>query len=94
MSQVLAAENIRGLGEAEWQNAKYLQVLTAEKGVTLKAYPDDVLASARAAADSVFDDLAGTGNVAGEIIESYRAARAWIQPWSKVSQAALLAVRD
>lgn len=94
VTQVLAAENIRGLGEAEWQNAVYLQALTEEKGVILKAYPDDVLAAARTAADGVFDDLAGKSEIAGEIIESYRAARARFQPWSKVSQAALLTARD
>jgi TRAP-type mannitol/chloroaromatic compound transport system substrate-binding protein len=93
VSHVLASENIRGLAEAEWQNAIYLDVLTKEKGATLKAYPDDVLAAARGAADAVFDDLAGKSEIAGEIIASYRAARARIQPWSKVSQAALLAAR-
>lgn len=90
---VLAAENIRGLGEAEWQNAIYLQILTDEKGVTLKPYPDDVMAAARTAAENVFDDLAGRSPIAGEIIASYRAARAQIQPWSEVSQAALLKAR-
>jgi len=93
VAQVLAAENIRGLGEAEWQNAVYLNVLTAEKGVALKAYPQDVLVAAREAADQVFDDLAGKSAVAGEIIDNYRAARNQMQPWSKVSQAALLAAR-
>lgn len=93
VGHVLASENIRGLAEAEWQNAVYLDVLTTEKGVTLKAYPDDVLAAARGAADIVFDDLAGRSVIAGEIVASYRAARARIQPWSKVSQAALLAAR-
>jgi TRAP-type mannitol/chloroaromatic compound transport system substrate-binding protein len=90
---VLAAENIRGLGEAEWQNAIYLNVLTEDKGVNLKAFPADVLSAARDAADLVFDDLAGKSEMAAEIIASYRAARASIQPWSKVSQAALLAAR-
>ncbi len=94
VSQVLAAENIRGLGEAEWQNAVYLEVLTQEKGVILRAYPQDVLSAARAAADLVFDDLAGTSAIAAEIIYSYRTARARIQPWSRVSQAALLAARE
>lgn len=93
VSNVMAAENIRGLGEAEWQNAIYLKVLTQEKGVILKAYPQDFLSAARAAADEVLDDLAGKSEIAGEIIASYRDARTRIQPWSKVSQAALLAAR-
>jgi len=93
VGNVLAAENIRGLGEAEWQNAIYLKVLTEEKGVTLKAYPQDVLSAARTAADAVFDDLSTKSKIAGEIITSYREARTRIQPWSKVSQAALLAAR-
>ena len=93
VTQVLAAENIRGLGEAEWQNAIYLQILTDEKGVTLKAYPEAVLDAARKAADHVFDDLAGKSEIASKVIDSYRAARTQIQPWSKVSQAALLAAR-
>jgi TRAP-type mannitol/chloroaromatic compound transport system substrate-binding protein len=91
---VLASENIRGLAEAEWQNAIYLDVLTREKGVTLKPYPDDVLAAARNAADIVFDELAGRGEMGGEIVASYREARSRIQPWSKVSEAALLSARE
>lgn len=94
VSHVLAAENIRGLAEAEWQNAIYLNVLTEEKGTQLKAYPADVLSAAKAAADAVFDDLAGKSGIAGEIVDSYRTARARIQPWSKVSQAALLGARE
>ncbi len=94
VGHILASENIRGLAEAEWQNAIYLEVLSKEKGVTLKAFPDDVLAAARDAADVVFDDLAGRSDIAGEIVASYRAARSRIQPWSKVSQAALLAARE
>lgn len=94
VAHVLASENIRGLAEAEWQNAIYLDVLTKEKGVTLKAYPADVLAAARTAADRVFDDLAGKSEIANEIVASYRQARSRIQPWSKVSQAALLSARE
>jgi TRAP-type mannitol/chloroaromatic compound transport system substrate-binding protein len=94
VAHVLSAENIRGLAEAEWQNAVYLDVLQAEKGVTLKAYPADILSAARTAADEVFDDLAGKSAIAGKIVASYREARARIQPWSKVSQAALLAARE
>ncbi len=93
VAQVMAAENIRGLGEAEWQNAVYLGVLTDEKGVVLKAFPQEVLTAARSAAERVFDDLAGSSAIAGEIVGSYRAALDRLQPWSKVSQAALLASR-
>jgi len=94
VGQACAAENIRALGEAEWMNAISLQRLQAEKGVMLRPWPDDVLAAAQKAADGVFDALAHIGEVESAIIASYRAARAQLQPWSKVSQAALLAARD
>ncbi|MBZ8135295.1 TRAP transporter substrate-binding protein [Afifella sp. IM 167] len=90
---VLAVENIRGLGEAEWENARALRALTEEHGVTLHRFPDDFLGAAKAASTEVFDDLAGEGGVSAEIIESYRAAIARLTPWSKVSEAALLSVR-
>ena len=54
----------------------------------------DVLAAAQKAADEVFDDLSQKGESEAAIIASYRAARQQLQPWSKVSQAALLAARD
>ncbi|SCZ32705.1 TRAP transporter substrate-binding protein [Afifella marina] len=90
---VLAVENIRGLGEAEWENARALEQLTQDKGVVLRRFPDDFLAAARQASDDVFDELAETGGVQTEIVESYRSARARMQPWSEVSEAALLAAR-
>ncbi len=94
VGQACAAENIRALGEAQWMNAVSLQRLQAEKGVMLRAWPADVLAGAQKAADEVFDELSDKGETEAAIIASYRAARAQLQPWSKVSQAALLAARD
>jgi len=93
VSQVCVQENIRGLGEAQWNNARALGVLTGEKGVQLRAYPDAVLNAAREAADSVFDDLAEQDALTGEIITSYRAARGVLHDWSRISQAALMAAR-
>jgi len=89
----LAVENIRGLGEAEWKNARALRALTEEHGVTLHRFPEDFLDAAKVASAEVFDDLAEEGGVSAEIVESYRAAIARLTPWSKVSQAALLSVR-
>lgn len=94
VGQACAAENIRALGEAQWMNAVSLQRLQVEKGVMLRPWPDDVLRAAQEAADEVFDALAQKGQTEAAIIASYRAARAQLQPWSKVSQAALLAARD
>ncbi|WP_156953254.1 TRAP transporter substrate-binding protein [Afifella pfennigii] len=93
VAHVLAVENIRGLGEAEWENGRALRQLTEEKGVTLHAYPEDLMEAAKTASEEVFDMLAEEGGVSAEIIESYRAARARLTPWSKVSQAALLSAR-
>jgi TRAP-type mannitol/chloroaromatic compound transport system substrate-binding protein len=94
VGQACAAENIRALGEAEWMNAISLQRLQAEKGVLLRAWPDDVLRAAQKAAGEVFDALSQKGEMEAAVIASYRAARAQMQPWSKVSQAAMLAARD
>ncbi len=91
--QVCARENIRGLGEAQWNNAHALKILTDEKGVKLRAFPETVLAAARQAATGVLDTLAGEDALTGEIVASYRAARQALHAWSRISQAALLSAR-
>lgn len=93
VTQVCAMENIRGLGESQWNNAKALRFLTEEKSVELRAFPQSILVAARSAAEALFDDLAAQNDLSGEIVESYRSARASLQPWSNVTQAALLAAR-
>lgn len=93
LEQSLAAENAFALAEGEWRNAVMLKKLVDEDGVTLRAYPQDMLDAAREASREVMADLAARDALSQEIVESYSAARELLQPWSEISTGAVLAAR-
>ncbi|MEO0547920.1 MAG: TRAP transporter substrate-binding protein [Pseudomonadota bacterium] len=80
-----AEENIRSLGESEWQNAERLKTLVDEKGVQLRDYPSEILTAASQAAVDVLDELAQTDAASRAVIESFRAAAAHQKDWSRTS---------
>ncbi|MEL6745036.1 MAG: ABC transporter substrate-binding protein, partial [Pseudomonadota bacterium] len=80
-----AEENIRSLGESEWQNAERLKTLVGEKGVQLRDYPSEILTAASQAAVDVLDELAQTDAASRAVIESFRAAAAHQKDWSRTS---------
>ncbi|MEM6665768.1 MAG: TRAP transporter substrate-binding protein [Pseudomonadota bacterium] len=88
-----AAEDAVSRAEADWQNAQNLSALV-EDGVTLRAYPDDVLAAAREAAGPVLARFDDAGGVARDIYRSYMAARSVQAPWGRVGVGAFLEARD
>lgn len=94
VAQACAAENIRALGESEWQNAARLKVLVEEKGVQLRDYPVDIVDAARGAAADAFDTLAARDPLTSEAVASYRAASEHLDAWSKTSIQKFLAARN
>ena len=94
VAQACAAENIRALGESEWQNAARLKLLVDEKGVQLRDYPEDIIEAARKATVEALDTLAAHDPLTGEAIASHRAASKHLDDWSKTSIQKFLAARN
>jgi len=92
--QACAAENIRALGESEWQNAARLKLLVEEKGVQLRDYPADIIDAARIATVETLDTLAARDALTAEAVASYRAASKHLDAWSKTSIQKFLAARN
>ncbi len=88
-----AAENIRALGESEWQNAARLKVLVEEKGVQLRNYSPEILDAARAATQQALDTLAAKDELSAEAVTSFRDAADHLRNWSTQSIQKFLAAR-
>ena len=88
-----ATENIRALGESEWQNAARLKVLVDEKGVQIRDFPEDIVKGARKSTVQTLDALAETDAITQEAVESFRAASRHLDEWSKLSVRNFLAAR-
>ena len=84
VEQACATENASALAEADWMNSEALAVLVDRHDVQLRQYPDDILAAARDAAETVMDERAEQDPAFGEILQSYRAARQRLSAWSRV----------
>ncbi len=88
-----SAEAARSLAEHTWRNAEALKLLKEKHGVQVTAYPADVLAAARKAADEVLADLAAKDPLSGKIAQSWLAAREHLAPWNDVALRAFLDAR-
>ncbi|MHA7777633.1 TRAP transporter substrate-binding protein [Roseibium sp. M-1] len=88
------AENGRALAESDWENAGALQVLQQEDGVTVRPYPDAVLAALRDTASEVLAEFAAQDDLSQRIHDSQQAARARLAPWSEVAMRRFLSARD
>ncbi len=88
-----SAEAARTLAEHTWRNAEALKVLKEKHGVHVTAYPADVLAAARKAADEVLAELAAKDEMSGKIVKSWLAAREHLSPWNDVALRAFLDAR-
>jgi len=89
-----AAEDAISRAEADYENARALKRLVDEYGVTLAAYPDDVLKAARDAAERVLDRFLEGSEIEGRIVTSYRAHKAASSAWARVGEAAFLRARS
>ncbi len=88
-----SAEAARTLAEHTWRNAEALKVLKEKHGVRVTAYPADVLAAARKAADEVLAELTAKDAMSGKIVKSWLAAREHLAPWNDVALRAFLDAR-
>ena len=93
VAHACAAEANYALAEMERLNAQALVSLTQEHGVTLAAFPDDLVAAARQQAADVVGDIAARSDIAGKVHASYAAFRTRSAPWSRISIEAVLRAR-
>ncbi|WP_420414425.1 TRAP transporter substrate-binding protein [Roseibium sp.] len=88
------AENGRALAESDWENARSLQLLQDEDGVTVLPYPDTIMAALRETAKAVLAETAEEGPLSARIYESHQKARQRLAPWSDTSMRRFMAARD
>ena len=82
------------LGAAEWANAHALDTLVAQHGVELRAFPEAVMAAARAHAEEIYAELAAKDALSARVVASWRAARTKSDLWSKANIARFFAGRS
>ena len=86
------AEALRGLAEANWQNAAALAgIRDGSATVELRRYRDAVLTAVRRATADVLQEAAAGDAMFARILASYRAAQAALKPWSRVTLAPMIA---
>jgi len=88
------AENGRALAESDWENAGSLQLLQEQDGVTVRPYPEQVLAALRQTSATVLAEFSEQDALSRRIHESHQAARSRLAPWSDVAMRRFLAARD
>jgi TRAP-type mannitol/chloroaromatic compound transport system substrate-binding protein len=93
LTHACAAEANYALAEMERLNAAALVSLTTQHGVTLAAFPGDLVTAARKVSDAVLDELSARNTITAKICGSYRDFRARTAPWSRVSIEAVLGAR-
>jgi TRAP-type mannitol/chloroaromatic compound transport system substrate-binding protein len=93
VAHACAAEANFALAEMERLNAQALAALTAEHGVKLAAFSDDLIAAARKQAGDVVGEIATRSAIADKVHASYMAFRERSAPWSRISIEAVLRAR-
>jgi TRAP-type mannitol/chloroaromatic compound transport system substrate-binding protein len=93
VAHACATEANFALAEMERLNAQALASLVGDHGVKLAAFPDDLVAAARAQAGDVLGELAARSAITAKVHASYIAFRARSAPWSRVSIEAVLRAR-
>jgi TRAP-type mannitol/chloroaromatic compound transport system substrate-binding protein len=93
VAHACAAEANYALAEMERLNALALAALTTQHNVKLKAFPDDLVATARKEATNVLAEVAARNAISSKVYASYRGFRDSTAPWSHVSIEAVLRAR-
>lgn len=94
VAHACAAEATFALAEMERLNAEALAALTERHGVNLRTFPREVVAAARRVAGEVLGELAGRGEMAKKVHDSYAAFAARTAPWQRASIRAVLEARE
>jgi TRAP-type mannitol/chloroaromatic compound transport system substrate-binding protein len=94
VAHACAAEANFALAEMERLNFEALAALTGQHRVQLRAFPNDLVAAARAMSRDVLGELAGRSEAARKVHDSYVAFRERAGAWSRISIKAVLEGRD
>lgn len=78
------AEHDIALGEAEIANGRALREL-ASQGAKLHVLPDDLIAAARTAADTVLSRVSAKDALSGRIVASYAQSLGAARTWAALS---------
>jgi TRAP-type mannitol/chloroaromatic compound transport system substrate-binding protein len=93
VAHACAAEAAFALAEMDKLNAQALAALIKDHGVTLAAFPDDLIAGAREQARAVLGEFAVRSDLSGKVSGSYEAFHKRSTLWSRVSIESVLRAR-
>jgi TRAP-type mannitol/chloroaromatic compound transport system substrate-binding protein len=93
VAHACATEANYALAEMERLNAQALDSLVKDHGVTIAAFPDDLIVAAREQAHAVLFEFAVRSDLNGKVSASYEAFRERSSPWSRISIEAVLRAR-
>lgn len=85
VSTACLAESLAGLAEAEWWNARTLDILVGQHKVALRTFPDAVMLAMRDAALAAIDELARRDAAFGNVYDAYQNVRKPALSWSRAS---------
>jgi TRAP-type mannitol/chloroaromatic compound transport system substrate-binding protein len=94
LAHACAAEANFALAEMERLNVEALAALTTQHRVQLKAFPKDVVTTARGIGRDVLGEVAGKSAIARKVHDSYVAFRDRVGTWSRISMQAVLEGRE
>jgi len=81
------------LSEFTYNNGIALKTLTDKHGVELRRFPDEVLSHLGAIRDDVMREMAAETELMGRIYASFQAYQEIVNPWTAISERALLNLR-
>lgn len=94
LTNAAQAETLATLAEYQARNAEALAALLAEGGVELHHWPEEMLARFAEVAREVVAETADADPLAGRVRDSLRTFLEQAQPWSRLSDTALLQARS
>jgi TRAP-type mannitol/chloroaromatic compound transport system substrate-binding protein len=94
VSHACATEASFALSEMERLNAEALAALVERNNVQIRAFPGEVVASARKQAVDITAELGSRSDIARRIFDSYTGFRSRTAAWSRISVKSVLEARD
>ncbi len=94
VAHACAVEANFALAEMERLNTEALAALTGQHRVQLRAFPQDLIATARGISTSVLAEMAGRSAVARKVHDSYVNFRERAGAWSRISIKSVLEARE
>jgi TRAP-type mannitol/chloroaromatic compound transport system substrate-binding protein len=92
VTQAAQAENLRMLSEMEQKNLTALAELRQREDISIRRFPDDVLATLKALTEETLQEEAANNPKFNEIYQAYQEFRAKNDAWSDISENAYLAI--